>query len=124
MLGIDHDPVEITGGDGPRRWPPARIPDETIAVERADELILLVPVQGFIQQLDRGRDLLLAEEAGGPRQLVKPSAVRAPDGAQRAAHARPSFPAPPAARSPRCGGSARRTPNPRPSPSGTDRRHR
>src|SRR6267142_750956 len=113
---VDDNPVQITRRYGAWSRAPARVPDQSIGIERSHELIVVVPCQAFIEQLDRGRDLFLAEEARAPRQLFKPCAVRAPDGAQRAAHARPSFPGPPAARSRRCGGSAPDSPIPWPSP--------
>jgi hypothetical protein len=55
-----------------------------IAVKRADESVVVVARQILVEQLDRGCDLFLAEETGRPRQLLKPCAVRAPDGPQGA----------------------------------------
>src|SRR5262245_46729282 len=91
VRAIHDDPVEIVGPVGPRGRPPARVADQLVPVERAEEAIVLVAGQALVQQLDRGRDLLLAEETGVPSQPLKPCAVLAPDGAQRAAHARPWF---------------------------------
>ncbi len=79
---IDHDPVEIVSPFGPRRRPPAGVSDQLIAVKRADESVVVVARQALVEQLDRGRDLFIAEETGRPRQLLKPCAVRAPDGPQ------------------------------------------
>src|SRR6266576_5719179 len=79
-LAVHDDPVEIASRLRARGRAPARVTDQVIAVERAEELIVLVAVEGLVQQLDRGRDLLLAEETGRPRQLLKPCAVRVPDG--------------------------------------------
>ncbi len=79
---IDHDPVEVVGSCGPRRRPPAGVPDQLIAVKCADESVVVVARQALVEQLDRGRDLFFAEETGRPRQLLKPCAVRAPDGPQ------------------------------------------
>ena len=61
---------------------PACVPDQLIAVKRADESVVVVTRQALVEQLDRGRDLFIAEETGRPRQLLKPCAVRAPDGPQ------------------------------------------
>src|SRR6266852_6101917 len=99
VLAAHDDPVKIVRCFRTRRRPPAGVADQSIGFERADELIVAVTGQALVKQLDRGGDLLLTEETRRPRQLLKPCAVRAPDGAQRAAHARPSFPGPLAARS-------------------------
>src|SRR5437867_4441401 len=120
MTAIHDDPIEVVSRVCPRRRTPARVSHELIAFECTDELIVGVPSQTLIEQLDRGGDLLLAEEPGAPRQLLKLCAVRAPDGAQetqRAAHARPWRLAPPAMPARRCDGSARHSPTRRPSPS-------
>ncbi len=61
---------------------PAGVSDQLIAVKRADESVVVVARQALVEQLDRGRDLFLAEETSRPRQLLKPCAVRAPDGLQ------------------------------------------
>src|SRR5436309_299327 len=116
---IYDNPIQIARRLCPWGRAPARVPNQLIALERADKLIVVISGQTVVEQLDRGGDLLLAEEARATRQLLKPCAVRAPDGAQRAAHARPSFPGPLAARSRRCGGSAPSSPIPRPSPCAT-----
>src|SRR6266508_1874664 len=115
---VDDNPVQIARRYGAWRRAPARVADHLITHKCADEPIVVVTRQALVEQLDRGGDLFRAEETGRPRQLLKPCAERAPDGAQRAAHARPSFPGPPAARSRRCGGSAPGSPIPRPSPGG------
>src|SRR5712664_3535415 len=121
---LDDSPVEIARGNSAWSRAPARVADQLIVREGADEVIVVVAREAVVEQLDRGGDLFLAEETGRPRQLLKPCAVRVPDGAQRAAHARPWFPGPPAARSRRCGESAQRSPIPRPSPSATGRPRR
>src|SRR5438477_469110 len=81
---------------------PTSIPEQPIAFERADELVVVVARQRFIEQLDRGRDLFLAEQAGLARQLLKPCALREPERAQRATHGPPSRPGPRARRARRC----------------------
>ena len=81
-IAIDDDPVQIARRDGPRSRTPACVPDQLIVFERADKLIVVVSGQALVEQLNRGRDLLLAEEARATRQLLKPCAVRAPDGLQ------------------------------------------
>src|SRR5882672_7417980 len=116
---VDDNPVQIARRHGARCRAPAGVANQLIGFECTDELIVVVSRQALVEQLDRGGDLFLAEEARATRQLLKPCAVRVPDGAQRAAHARPSFPGPPATRARRCGGSAPRTPIPRPSPCAT-----
>src|SRR5688572_96402 len=125
-LACDDDPVQVPCGFRAGRGAPAGITLKlfSLPLERADEPIVVAAAfpQARVEQLDRGSDLFLAEETGPARQLLKPCAVRAPDGAQRAAHGRPSLPAPVAARLRRCGGSARRTPTPPPSPCATARR--
>src|SRR6266849_519526 len=78
LLAIDCDPVEIVRRRGARRRPPARVADQLIVCECADELIVVVARQALVEQLDRGGDLFLAEETGRPRELLKPCAVRAP----------------------------------------------
>src|SRR5260370_37671618 len=92
--------------------------------------VAVAPRQTLVEQLDRGRDLFLTEEPGCPRQLLKPCAVRAPDGpegaqrAQRAARAWPWCPALLAGLLPRCDERAPDTPIPRPSPCATGRLRR
>src|SRR6266566_875795 len=75
---VDHNPVQIARRDGPRRRTPACVTDQLIVFERADELIVVVSCQALVEQLDRGGDLLRAEEARATRQLLKPCAVRVP----------------------------------------------
>src|SRR5712671_3057081 len=60
VLAIDDDPVEIVRRFRTRRRSPAGVPDQLIVFERTDELIIVVPRQALVEQLDRGGDLLLA----------------------------------------------------------------
>src|SRR5712691_1228276 len=116
---IDDDPIQVARRHSAGCGPPTAVPDQLFALEPADELIVFVARQRLVEQLDRGGDLLLAEETGSPRQLLKLCAVHAPERAQRAAHARLSCLELHAAPARRCGGSARGSPIPPPSPCAT-----
>src|ERR1041384_4375128 len=118
---VHDDPIEIERTFGPRRRAPARVADQLLAVERAGELIVLIAGQVLIEQLDRGGDLFVAEEACVPRQLLKSYAVRVPQRAQRAAHGLLSPLGRRAPRSPRCAGSPPVSPPPPSSPCATGR---
>ena len=82
VFPINDDPVEIVRRFRPGRRTPARIPNQLIAVECADESVVVISRETRVEQLDRGCDLLLAKETGRPRQLLKSCAVRAFDGPQ------------------------------------------
>src|SRR5918996_155311 len=113
---VHDDPVQVVRAL--RAWPgaPAGVAHEAVAVVRADEPVVIVASQRLVEQLDRGGDLRLAEDARGPRERLKPCALGAADGAERAAHARPSGPAPRAAPPRRSGAPAPRNPNRSPWP--------
>src|SRR6266705_5322304 len=116
---VDHDPVQVVRAAGSGRGSPARVAHQVLCVERPDEAIVVVAGQAFLEQLDRGGDLFLAEASRRPRHLLKSGALRAPDGAQRAAHVRHWRLAPPAAPPRRCGAPAPDSPTPRPWPCAT-----
>src|SRR5205823_13254729 len=122
--GIDDDPVEVVGPGRPGRGAPAGIAHELIAGERAEKVILLVAVEGVVEQLHRDGDLVRPEQAGGRGELLKSCALGAADGTERAAHAPPWPPARRATPPRRCAVPARRSPTRRPEPWATGRRHR
>src|SRR5574341_868986 len=118
---VHHDPVQIRCAFRPRRGAPAGEAGQLVALIRADEAIVVVAGQGFVQELHRRRHLGRPEQTGGRDQRLKPPAVRGTDGSERAAHARPSPPAPRAAPPRRCGAPARRIPTRAPGPCATGR---
>src|SRR5690348_9665936 len=119
-----HDPVEVPGPFRAGRRAPARVPDQLTSGEGPGEPVVLIAVQMLVQELDRGGDLLLAEEAGLPGQPLKSFAMSATDGAERAIHG-PPWPPEPHAVPPRpLGAPARRSPTPRPWPCVTARPRR
>src|SRR5439155_1531821 len=107
-----------------RRGTPARVPDELVTRVGAQEAVVGIPGETVIQQLQGGRDLLPPEEARRSRQPLKPWALRAADGAERAAQARPFRPGPHGAPLRRSGAPVPHSPNPPPAPSATARRRR
>src|SRR6185503_4270838 len=116
---IDHDPIQVVRAGGPRCGPPARVAHQALMLKGADKSIVVVAGEAFLEQLDRGGDLFLAEAARRPRQLLKSGAMRAPDGAQQAVHGRPWRLAPRAAPPRRCAVRAPDSPSRRPSPCAT-----
>src|SRR5207253_10321870 len=118
--GIDDDPVEVVGSRRPGRGAPAGVAHELFAGERAEKTILLVAVEGIFEQLHRDGDLVRPEQAGGRGEPLKPCALGAADGTERAAHAPPWPPARRATPPRRCGAPARRSPTQRPWPYATD----
>src|SRR6266404_1809571 len=83
LAGAVHDdPVQIARRHGARCRAPAGVANQLIGFECTDELIVVVSRQALVEQLDRSGDLFLAEDARATRQLLKPCAVRVPDGAQ------------------------------------------
>src|SRR6266571_2313673 len=69
---VDDDPVQIARRHGARCRAPAGVANQLIGFECTDKLIVVVSGQALVEQLDRGGDLLLAEEARATRQLLKP----------------------------------------------------
>src|SRR5205823_763774 len=122
--GIDDDPVEVVGPGRPGRGAPAGVAHELFAGERAEKVILLVAVEGVVEQLHRDGDLVRPEQAGGRGELLKSCALGAADGTERAAHAPPWPPARRATPPRRCAVPARRSPTRRPWPCATGRRRR
>src|SRR5258706_3687870 len=116
---VDHDPIQVVRARGSGCGPPTGVAHQPLSVERSDEAIVVVAGQALLEQLDRGGDLFLAEAARRPRQLLKSSAMHAPDGAQRAAHGRPWRLAPRAAPPRRCAVPAPDSPSRPPSPCAT-----
>src|SRR5260221_2787825 len=117
---VDHDPIQVVRARGSGGGPPTCVAHQLLSIERPDEAIVVVAGQAFLEQLDGGGDLFLAEAARRPRQLLKSVAMRGPDGAQRAAHGRPWRLAPRAAPPRRCAVRAPDGPTRRPSPCATD----
>src|SRR5713226_6225480 len=122
--GVDDDPIQVEGPLGPRRRPPARVPDEAVIRICAKETVVVVAREGVVEQLHGDGDLVRPEQAGGRREPLKRCALRVTDGTERAAHAPPWRPAPRGGRPRRSGVPAPRSPNRRPSPYGTGRRRR
>src|SRR2546428_7850560 len=121
---VHHDPVQVRRADRAGRRTPAGVADELVAVVRAEEAVVVVPLEARVEELHGCGDLLRPEHAGGRREPLKPCALRATDGTERAAHAPPWRPAPRGARPRRCAAPAPRNPSPPPGPCGTGRRRR
>src|SRR2546430_16281125 len=83
---IDDDPVQVIGALCSRRGAPAGVPHQVVIRVRAEKSVVVVPGEALVEQLDRERDLLRAEEARRSGEPFKRCALRAPDGAERAAH--------------------------------------
>src|SRR5436190_10294704 len=124
--GIHDEPVQVGGPLGPGRRTPANAAGQRVAplLEGAEPAVIVLAGQGLVQHLDGGLDLGRPEHPGRPDERLNPPAVRAIDGAQRAAHARPSPPGRRGAPPRRSAAPARGTPTPRPAPSATARRRR
>src|ERR1700740_1184378 len=91
---VYDDPVEVEGAGGTGRGPPAGESDERVIRVCAEEAVVVVPGEGLVEQLHGDGDFLRPEQAGGRREPLKRSALRAADGTERAAHAPPWRPAP------------------------------
>src|SRR2546421_10594681 len=77
---IDDDPVQVIGALCSRRGAPAGVPHQVVIRVRAEKSVVVVPGEALVEQLDRERDLLGAEEARRSGEPFKRAAVRAPDG--------------------------------------------
>src|SRR5438445_2919141 len=74
---IDDDPVQVVGALCSRGGPPAGVAHEVLARVRTQESVIVVPGEVIVEQLDRERDLLGAEETRRPGEPFKRCALRA-----------------------------------------------
>src|SRR5690242_13204136 len=121
---VHDDPVKIERAR--RTWgrSPTGVPRELVVRVSAEEVVVVVPGEGLVEQVHGDGDFLRPEQAGGRREPLKRSALRAADGTERAAHAPPWRPAPRGAPPRRSGVPAPRNPSPPRAPCATGRRRR
>src|SRR5437879_12425850 len=81
---LDDDPVQVVGALRSRGGPPAGVPHQVVVCVRAEESVVVVPREALVEQLNRERDLLRAEETRRSGEPFKRCALRAPDRAERA----------------------------------------
>src|SRR2546426_4744729 len=75
--GIHHQPVQVRRADRAGRRAPAGVADQLVTVVRAEEAVVVVPLQARGQQPHGGGHFLRPKHAGGRRQPLKPCALRA-----------------------------------------------
>src|SRR5437899_307251 len=122
--GLDDDPVQVVRAARARRRTPAGVASELVARVAAQEAVVVVAGEALVEQLHGDRDLFRLEHAGGAGEPLKLGALRAVDGAERAAHGPRWHPARRGAPPPRPAAPAPRSPSPSLSPCAPGRRRR